>query len=434
MGLLSRLDMALRGSGSPAPRIEPQIAAPQSARVERVQAYHTGALFGDFGDPALGAYLRGGAATASGITVSVETAMRNPAVFRSVSLLSSSIAMLPLHLFHSGSDRRKATEHPLFRVLHRRANGWQTAYEFRQLMQSWTLVHGDAVALKIMRGRETIGLAPMNPDRLTISQDDDWSMRYVYQPPQGGKRTFQAKDVFHLRGFSLDGVRGRSLVRQAAEAIGLALQTERAAARLFEKGMLVGGALKMPQNKKLSPEAYDRLVASMADREGAENAHRWLVLEEGLEAEAFPSTGRDAQHVEQRRFQIEEIARVFGVPRPLLMVDDTSWGTGIDVLGQLFVRYGLNPWFTVWEEAIARDLLRDDEQERFYAKYNAGALLRGSMKEQGEFFAKALGAGGHYPWMVPGEVRDLSDMPERDDLPQPMGARKETGDDTARDA
>lgn len=434
MGLLSRLDMALRGSSNPTPRVEPQIASPQSARVERVQAYHTGAMFGDFGDPALGAYLRGGAATASGITVSVETAMRNPSVFRSVSLLSSSIAMLPLHLFHSGADRRKATEHPLFRVLHRRANGWQTAYEFRQLMQSWVLVHGDAVALKIMRGHEILGLAPMNPDRVTISQDDDWSMRYEYQPPTGGKRTFRAQDVFHLRGFSLDGIRGRPLVRQAAEAIGLALQTERAAARLFEKGMLVGGALKMPQNKKLSPEAYDRLVASMADREGAENAHRWLVLEEGLEAEAFPSTGRDAQHVEQRRFQIEEIARVFGVPRPLLMVDDTSWGTGIDVLGQLFVRYGLNPWFTVWEEAIARDLLRDDEQDRLYAKYNAGALLRGSMKEQGEFFAKALGAGGHYPWMVPGEVRDLSDLAERDDLPQPMGARKETGDDTARDA
>lgn len=434
MGLLSRLDIALRGAPEPAPRVEPQVTLPQSTKAGRVQAYTSGALFSDFGDPALAGYLRGGAITASGITVSVETAMRNPSVFRSVSLLSSSIAMLPLHLFHSGDDRRKASDHPLFRVLHRRANGWQTAFEFRQLLQSWALVHGDAVALKIRRGREVIGLAPMAPDRLTISQDDDWSMRYEYKPAKGGKRTFRAEDVFHLRGFSLDGIRGRSLVRQAAEAIGLALQTERAAARLFEKGMLVGGALAMPDNKKLSQEAYDRLVASMADREGADNAHRWLVLEEGLKAEAFPSTGRDAQHVEQRRFQIEEIARVFGVPRPLLMIDDTSWGSGIDVLGQLFVRYGLNPWFTAWEEAISRDLLRDDEEGKFYAKFNAGALLRGSMKEQGEFFAKALGAGGHHPWMHPEEVRDLSELAARNDLPQPMGARKETGDDPARNA
>ena len=126
---------------------------------------------------------------------------------------------------------------------------------------------------------------------------------------------------------------------------------------------------------------------------------------------------------------------MFGVPRPLLMVDDTSWGSGIDVLGQLFVRYGLNPWFTAWEESIQRDLLRDDEQDKFYAKFNAGALLRGSMKDQADFFAKALGSGGHYPWMHPEEVRDLSELRARDDLPAPIGgARKEAGDDPARNA
>lgn len=401
----------------------------------RVLAYNGGSHFRDFDDPALGAFLRGGTGTASGINVSVEVAMRNSAVFRSVSLLSSSIAMLPLHLYRAGSERQKASDHPLFKVLYRRANTWQTAYEFRSLMQSWALLHGDAVAFKIMRGRDVIGLAPIDPSRLTISQNDDWTMRYEYQPPKGARRVFGAPEVFHLRGFSLDGIRGRSLVRQAAEAIGLALQTEQAAARLFSKGMLVGGALKMPEHRKLSPEAYDRLIASMAEREGAENAHRWILLEEGLDAEQFQATAENAQHIEQRKFQIEEIARVFGVPRPLLMVDDTSWGSGIDVLGQLFVRYGLNPWFTAWEESIQRDLLRDDEQDKFYAKFNAGALLRGSMKDQADFFAKALGSGGHYPWMHPEEVRDLSELCARDDLPAPIGgARKEAGDDPARNA
>lgn len=426
MGILGRL-FGAGASAAPAPTPEPSGG--------RVMAYDSGALFRDLGDPALGAFLRGGTGTASGITVSVETAMRNSSVFRSVSLLASSIAMLPLHLYRAGPERDKASDHPLFKVLYRRTNGWQTAYEFRSLMQAWALLHGDAVAFKIMRGRDVIGLAPIDPGRLTISQNDDWSMRYEYQPLKGAKRVFGAAEVFHLRGFSLDGIRGRSLVRQAAEAIGLALQTEQAAARLFSKGMLVGGALKMPENRKLSPEAYDRLLASMADREGAENAHRWILLEEGLAAEQFQATAQNAQHVEQRRFQIEEIARVFGVPRPLLMVDDTSWGTGIDVLGQLFVRYGLNPWFKAWEESIQRDLLRDDEQEKFYAKFNAGALLRGSMKDQADFFAKALGAGGHYPWMHPEEVRDLSELGARDDLPAPMGAaRKEAGDDPARNA
>ena len=389
-----------------------------------VQAFDL-AMFSDFGDPAMVSFLRGGNATASGVTVSVEQAMRNTAVFRSVTLLASSVAMLPLHLYRTGALRQKASDHPLFSVLYRRPNRWQTAFEFRSLMQSWALLYGDAVALKVMRGREIAGLAPIAPSRLNIVQNDDLSIRYEYQPPSGERRVFNATEVFHIRGYSLDGIRGRSLVRQAAEAIGLALQAERAAARLFAKGMMVGGALSLPENKKLSAEAYDRLQASMAEREGADNAHRWMILEEGMKAEAFTNTGRDSQHVEQRKLQIEEIARVFGVPRPLLMVDDTSWGTGIDVLGQLFVRYGLNPWFTAWEQAIARDLLTEREQDQLYARFNAGALLRGSMKDQADFFAKALGAGGHHPWMHPDEVRDLSELGARDDLPTAMGSTKQ---------
>lgn len=122
--------------------------------------------------------------------------------------------------------------------------------------------------------------------------------------------------------------------------------------------MLVGGALK--HKGKLSPEAYERLKASMADRESAENAHKWLILEEDMDASPFSQTGKDNQHLETRQHQIEEIGRVFGVPRPLLMVDDTSWGSGIDVLGQFFVRYGLAPWFTAWEQAIHRSVLSDE--------------------------------------------------------------------------
>lgn len=369
----------------------------------------------------LPSYLLGGAGTQSGAIVTTDAAMKNTAVFRSVSLLAFSIGMLPLHLYRSGPDRDKAEEHPLFTVLHRRPNGWMTAFDFRSLMQAWVLLHGDAFALKIRRGADIIGLAPMDPARTAVKQDDDLRVSYEFRHPKGGLRRLAAEDVFHVRGFSLDGIRGRSLVRQAAEAIGLAMQADQAAARLFGQGMLAGGALEMPEQKRLSAEALDRLKASMEAREGAENAGRWLILEEGLAAKPFGATARDSQHIEVRRHQIEEIARVFGVPRPLLMVDDTSWGTGIDVLGQLFVRYGLNPWFTAWEQAIERCLLTEREQGRFYAKFNAGGLLRGSMKDQAEFFSRALGAGGHQPWMHQNEVRDFMELGERDDLPARAG-------------
>lgn len=397
------------------------VAAPQ------VRAFDAGADFYDMNDPYLAQFLRGGNLTASGAAVSVEAALKNTAVFRSVSLLSYSIGMLPLHLYRQGDEKEKAAEHPLFRVLYRKPNGWQTAYEFRQLMQAWALVHGNAYAMKIMRGDKVIGLAPIDPARMEVKQADDFSLSYRYQKPNGEQRDLSAREVFHLRGFTLDGLTGRSMVRQAAEAIGLALQAERAAARLFRNGMMVGGALKHPE--KLSPEALDRLRASMEAREGASNAHKWLVLEEGMEAETFGQNAKDSQHLEMRAHQIEEIGRIFGVPRPLLGVDDTSWGSGIDVLGQMFVRYGLNPWIEAWQQAISRDLLSDGDQERFYAKFNVGALLRGNMKDMAEFFAKGLGSGGHHPFLHPEEARDWLELGQRDDLPEAVSKAKESGND-----
>ena len=138
---------------------------------------------------------------------------------------------------------------------------------------------------------------------------------------------------------------------------------------------------------------------------------------------AGATTGKDAQALEQRSMQIEEIGRAFGVPRPLLGMDDTSWGSGIDVLGQFFVMYGLNPWFEAWQQAIERDLLTDAEAEIYQAKFNPAALLRGSMQAQSDFFAKALGSGGHTPWTNAAEVRDALDMVAIDpkQLPAAMG-------------
>lgn len=409
----------------------PAAIAPASGRVN---ALNETMIVGDLTDPYLAEFLRAGMASASGAVVTPESALKNTAVFRCVSLLSYAMAMLPLHLYRSGDAREKATDHPLFRVLHRKPNGWQTAFEFRQLMQSWALIHGNAYAAKVRRGDQVIALLPMDPRRMVVEQRDNLDIRYRFTAKNGSQRDLPADDVFHLRGFTLDGICGRSLVRQAAEAIGLALQAEKAAARLFQKGMMAGGALQMPQHKKLSNEAYDRLRDSMDDHEGADNSNGWMILEEGLEAKPFQNTAKDSQHLETRGHQVHEIARVFGVPRPLLMLDDTSWGTGIDVLGQFFVRYGLSPWFEAWEQSIVRCLLSDREQDQFYAKFNAAALLRGSMKDQAEFFSRGLSVNNQQPWLHVEEVRDWMDLPLRDDLAQPVKSAKETTDDAARRA
>lgn len=370
-------------------------------------------------DPALLEFIRDGIGglTESGARVTVQSAMKNTTVIRCVSLISFSIGMLPLHL-KTKDGKGNATDHPLFRLLHRRPNPWQTAFEFRSLMQQRALTTGGAFARKVMSGNRVLHLVPLDPDKVTVRQRADWRLEFVLDRGQRGPLILPQEEVFHLRyGLSNDGYTGLSLVKQAAEAIGLAQQTERAAARLFRNGMIVGGALKHPG--QLSPEAYERLKESMNETSGAENAHLWKILEEGMSIEPASGSSRDSQGIENRKLQIEEVARPFGVPRPLLAVDDTSWGSGIDVLGQLFVRFGLNPWFEAWQQAIERDLLTEVEAEQYEAKFNPGGLLRGSLSDQAEFFAKALGAGGHQPWALWSEAREAFDMPVLNEAPPP---------------
>lgn len=392
-------------------------------------------------DPAFLEFVRsgGGNLSEAGVSVTPKAALKNTTVIRCVSLIAFAMGWLPLHL-RDKESKDKATEHPLYRVLHRKPNAWQTAFEFRSLMQQRALgangdgQRGDAFALIVRSGDRILQLVPLATERVMPRQLSDWSLAYDYVKPNGDKVTYQQRDIFHLRcALSEDGISGLSLVRQAAEAIGLALQTERAAARLFRNGMLVGGMMSLPAGRTLSEEAFARLKQQMDEREGAGMAHKWIVGEDGLEAKPFSGTGRDSQHIEQRKHQIEEIARAFGVPRPLLIVDDTSWGSGIDVLGQFFVRYALTPWFEAWQQAIERSLLSEAEADRYEAKFNEGALLRGSMKDQADFFAKALGSGGHQPWMDYEEVRDTMDLPEKAIAPNPLSNRR-TGNEPSSTA
>ncbi len=383
-----------------------------------------GGHFTSLDDPAIREFLRLGAMTPSGISVTSENAMKVPAVFRSVSLISYSVGMLPLHLIDN-ETKQKATKHPLFSLLHREPNNFQSAFDFRTLLEHWALTEGDGYALVIRSPtdrRKILRMVPIHPKKLKPEQQDDWSVRYQYTPDKGGSRYFEADEILHLRGMTRDGINGISLVRQAADAIALAIAADLAIGRLFKNGTFSN--IYLATEKELGDVAYDRLRTDWDGMySGAENAGKTPILEEGLEPKSLGVSAKDAQSNETRGRQVEEIARIFGVPRPLLMIDETSWGSGIDVLGQFFVRYGLNPWFEAWQQAIGRTLLVGDDKEQFSAKFNAGALLRGSTKDQGDFFAKALGAGGQRAWMTPNEVRDMLDMPAHEDgdrLDNPM--------------
>lgn len=363
----------------------------------------------DWTDPGVQDFLRNGEGTA-GVTVTARSVLRDPSVMRSVSLISNTVGMLPFQLMRSGHNSgsiEKAVNHPAYDLIASRPNNWQTAFVFRRLMQHRVLVHGNAYALVIRTGAKARELIPLDPRQVTPKLRDDWTLVYEWRKPNGGLHTLPSTDVLHIMGPSDDGIKGLALVDYAAETLGLSLAAQKSASRTFRQGVSAGGLLSV--DKKMSTEAHARLKSDMAEYQGPENAGKWIVGEEGLKATPF-GTAKDSQAVEQRRHQVEEVARIFGVPRPFLMVDDTSWGSGIEQLGIFFVQYGLAPHFVAWEQAVARTLLTPIEQRDHYAKFNERALLRGSMQAQAEYFAKALGSGGHEPWMTQDEVRDLSEL------------------------
>jgi HK97 family phage portal protein len=361
-----------------------------------------GDVFHGLDDPRLLEYIRQGG-SAGGTTVG--DALKNTAVLRSVDLISGVIGRLPLNIkeVKAKGAVAEATTHPLHNVLMHKPNAWQNANQFKSLMQTWALVHGNAVAQIITLQGRVVAFNPLHPTRVSIEQRSDFSLEYQVTGQNNLTQRLEASQVLHIRGPSEDGYKGWSPVKQAADVIQAHVDAQRASARVFKNGMMVGGNLSHPG--KMSNEAYDRLRASMEDRSGAENAGKWIITEEGMTASPFASTAVDAQLVEFRAALVEDIGRVFGVPRPLLGVDDTSWGSGIEQLAILFIRFGLAPWFDAWEQEIKIKCLRPSEWDRFTPDFEERELLRGTIKEQFEAYAKAAGAGGHMPWMETNEIR-----------------------------
>lgn len=377
----------------------------------RAAAGDGGRAFTSLDDPELAAFINGGRETSAGVTVSEVRALRNSTFFRAVSLVSASIGMLPIHLMRRTAGKaEKARNHPLFRVLHRKPNSFQTPSEFKSYMQTCALLDGNAYALIIRGVRGITQLVPLKRGTVKPRLTDTWELVFRYQRASGSFVDLPATEVFHFRHpLSRDGLNGISLLDVAAETIGLASAAETAASRIFRNGSMVGGALETDKN--LGEEVIGRLRESLEERfTGTENAGKWIVLEEGMKAKTLDTSAKDSMLIETLSHQAEEISRFTGVPRPLLMFDSTSWGTGIEQLGLFFITYCLLAWFVAWEEAIWRSCLTEQEQDEYFAKFNVGALLRGSLKDQAEFFAKALGSGGSQAWMTPDEVRDNFDQ------------------------
>ncbi|WP_347254379.1 phage portal protein [Leminorella grimontii] len=347
--------------------------------------------------------------TYTGKRVSSQRAMRLTAVFGCVRVLAESIGMLPCNLYKAtGKGKEKASAERLYKLLSMKPNGYMTPQEFWELLTVCLCLRGNFYAYKVKALGEVVELLPLDPGSVAPKLNSAWEPVYRVTFPDGSTDVLGQDDIWHVRTLTLDGLVGLNPIAYAREAIALGLATEEHGSRLFSNGAVTSGVLRTEQT--LTDAAYNRLKKDFEERHsGLGNAHRPMILEMGLDWKAMGLNAEDSQFLETRKFQLEEICRLFRVPMHLVQNTDRATFNNIENLGIGFINYSLVPYLTRIEQRINTGLVRESKQGIYYAKFNAGALLRGDMKSRFEAYSTGINWGIYSP----NDCRELEDLNPR---------------------
>lgn len=342
----------------------------------------------------------------AGVSVTHESAMKMTAVFACVRVLAETIASLPLIVYRRNRDgsKERAPEFYLYDLLHNSPNPIMTSFQWRETMMGHLATWGNAYS-KIEydeRGR-ILGFMPLRPDWMDVVIANN-EKGYVYQRPSGQMILTEA-DVFHVAGLGFDGLTGYSPIAMARKAIGLGLAAEEFGAAFFGNGANPGGVLEHPNS--LSQKAFDNLQKSVADRHGGPaNASKLMILEEGMKYNQIGIPPDDAQFLETRRFQVEEVARIFRVPQHMIgELSRATWGN-IEHQAIEFVVHTVRPWLVRWEQAITQQLFTESERKRYFVEFLVDGLLRGDTASRYQSYA----VGRQWGWLSANDIRGLENM------------------------
>lgn len=335
--------------------------------------------------------------TYTGKRVSSQRAMRLTAVFACIRVLAESIGMLPCSLYQTtDTGKKKATGERLHKLLSLQPNGYMTPQEFWELVILCLCLRGNFYAYKVKALGEVVELLPIDPGCVVPKLNSNWEPVYQVTFPDGSTDVLSQDEIWHVRIMTLDGLVGLNPIAYAREAISLGLATEEHGARLFGNGAVTSGVLRT--DSELSDAAYARLKADFEEKhQGLGNAHRPMILEQGLDWKSMALNAEDSQFLETRKFQLEEICRLYRVPMHMVQNTDRATFSNIENLGIGFINYALVPYFTRIEQRINIGLVRKSKQGSFYAKFNAGALLRGDMKSRFDSYATGINWGMFSP-------------------------------------
>ena len=357
--------------------------------------------------------------SASGKAVNERSAMQITAVYSCVRILSEAVASLPLHLYkYTDTGTAKATDHLLYFLLHDEPNPEMTSFVFRETLMTHLLLWGNAYAQIIHNGKgEVLALYPLMPDRMNVDRDESGEIVYEYMVSQedapinsGSTVKLSPSEVLHIPGLGFDGTIGYSPIAMAKNAIGLAIATEEYGSKFFANGATPSGILEFPGTVK-EPE---RVRESWNKGFGGENKHKVAILEQGMKYTPISISPNEAQFLETRKFQIDEIARIFRVPPHMIGDLEKSSFSNIEQQSLEFVKYTLDPWVVRWEQSIKRTLLLPDEKGSYFAKFNVDGLLRGDYQSRMNGYATARQNG----WMSANDIRSLE---QQDLIPDEEG-------------
>ena len=349
----------------------------------------------------------------SGKNVNERSAMQMTAVYACVRILSEAVAGLPLHLYRYNKEggKEKAMDHPLYGLLHDEPNPEMTSFVFRETLMTHLLLWGNAYAQIIRNGKgEILALYPLMPNKMQVNRKENGQLFYTYSRSKDEANSkdsstvvLKPDDVLHIPGLGFDGLVGYSPIAMAKNAIGMAIACEEFGAKFFANGASPSGVLEHPGILK-DPEKVRTSWNSAYG--GSSNAHKVAVLEEGMKYTPISISPNEAQFLETRKFQINEIARIFRVPPHMVGDLEKSSFSNIEQQSLEFVKYTLDPWVIRWEQSLSRALFSKDEKRSYFFKFNVEGLLRGDYQSRMTGYATARQNG----WMSANDIRELENL------------------------
>ena len=352
--------------------------------------------------------------TTSGKPVNERTAMQTTAVYACVRILAEAVASLPLHVYEYQDDggKKLVHDHPLYYLLHDEPNPEMTSFVFRETLMSHLLIWGNAYAQIIRDGAgRVLGLYPLLPDKMDVQRDDKGNIYYVYSRnsdenpmfKEYGNIRLKAVNVLHIPGLGFDGLIGYSPIAMAKNAVGMTLACEEYGASFFANGANPGGVLEHPgvlKDPSKVRESWNSVYR------GVNNAHKIAVLEEGMKYQQIGIPPEEAQFLETRKFQINEIARLYRIPPHMVGDLDKSSFSNIEQQSLEFVKYTLDPWVIRWEQSLQRSLLLPGEKGKYFIKLNVDGLLRGDYQSRMNGYA----VGRQNGWFSANDIREMENM------------------------